>query len=108
MNVVFIPGLPSHYDLDTKQGRSDFLRDYNALEDRSIPDGFGAREQVRYCELLTEAKPACVACAYYAKQHGECRRYPRTFLGGGSAGAFYPVVADYDWCGEYKPKQKQV
>jgi len=42
---------------------------------------------------------------------GECRRYPRTVVFDQSAyivGHYYhyPSVADFDWCGEWKPSKE--
>ena len=40
---------------------------------------------------------------------GECRRYPRMSVYHGSTCRMfyhYPNIADFDWCGEWKPSKE--
>lgn len=48
----------------------------------------------------------CSSCQYIWVATGECRRFPPTvMMTGNSQRAFWPLVADDDWCGEFQPSE---
>lgn len=47
----------------------------------------------------------CLTCNFYEPTLKICRRSPPTiFVSGAVAVSLWPIVKDYDWCGEFSPQ----
>lgn len=49
----------------------------------------------------TAKKKICDNCAFFSGPNYECRRYPPKILEAADETAFFPSVAEDNWCGEW-------